>query len=240
MDYRALIAPFIDFRRAKVKTDKTIRDDTRTLYESIDFFEQGNFDAPNEEYFSALEAHFLQRFKQSTTDSKISLTRKFFTWTQKGDAHMQEDIQITTPEQSDGLTESIDASNEEAPKTDFTEEHEETLTDKSEASPEGEKAPSNDTVDAHNSEERAANEPILPQNEEEGLDADKKKKSSKQSKKQIKLTVYPDKALEADIRLLAGVAGIPVSKFILKLIQQEVNNRMEDLKILRPMRDKNT
>ena len=95
-------------------------------------------------------------------------------------------------------------------------------------------------MDAHNSEERAANEPILPQNEEEGLDADKKKKSSKQSKKQIKLTVYPDKALEADIRLLAGVAGIPVSKFILKLIQQEVNNRMEDLKILRPMRDKNT
>ena len=231
MDYRALIAPFIDFRRAKVKTDKTIRDDTRTLYESIDFFEQGNFDAPNEEYFSALEAHFLQRFKQSTTDSKISLTRKFFTWTQKGDAHMQEDIQIMNPEQSDGLTESIEASNEEAPKTDFTEEHEETLTDKSEASNEPENSPSISTVDTD------TKKPMHPHEQQEGagLDGDKKSSSSKSSK-QIKITIYPDKALEADIKSLAAINELPVSKLILKLIQQEVNNCREKINIFRSLK----
>ena len=62
--------------------------------------------------------------------------------------------------------------------------------------------------------------------------------AGQKASKQIKLTIYPDKALEADIRLLAGIDGIPVSKFILKLIQQEVNSRREDLNTIRAIRAK--
>ena len=227
-DYRSLIAPFIDFRRAFIKTDSTIRKDTNALTQSIDFFEQGNFDAPNEEYFSALEAHFLQRFKQSTTDSKISLTRKFFTWTQKGDGHMQEDIQITNPEQSDGITENREESNEEAHIVNFTEENEDILEDKADASNEPDNPPSHATVDAD------TKKPMPPQKKIEGAGLDTEHKSYKQ----IKITVYPDKALEADIRDLAALEGMPVSKFILTLIQQEVNNRRDDLNVIRRLRAK--
>ena len=141
---------------------------------------------------------------------------------------MQEDIQITNPEQSDGLTESIEASNEEAPKTDFTEEHEEILEGKAEASNEPKNNPLIHTVDTD------TKQPMHPHEQEERAGLDTEKKSSKQ----IKLTVYPDKALEDDIRLLAGIDGIPVSKFILKLIQQEVNNRREDLNVIRSIRAK--
>ena len=234
MNYRGLIAPFIDFRRAFITTDSSIRKDINTLNESITFFEHGDFSAPNEEYFSALEAHLLNSLKQSTTKNRISLTRKFFTWTQKGDAHMQEYLQITNPEQSDGLTESIEASNEEAPKTDFTEEHEGTLTDRGAVSTEPENPPSQSTVDADTTQ------PIPPHEQQEGagLDGDKKSSSSKSSQ-QIKITVYPEnEALKKDIEDLAALEGLPVSKFILTLIQQEVNNRREDLSVLRRLRTK--
>lgn len=230
LDYRRLIAPFIDSRRTSRTLDSTIRKDTQTLNKSIDFFEQGNFSAPNEEYFSALEAHLLQSLAKSTTDSRITLTRKFFTWTQKGDGHMQEDIQITNTDNGEAFTETIEASNEEAPKTDFTEEHEETLTDRGAVSHEAENPPSNNTVDTPNSEERAANEPMPPQNDVAGLEADKK------SSKQIKITIYPDKALEADIKSLAAINELPVSKLILKLIQQEVNNCREKINIFRSLK----
>lgn len=56
--------------------------------------------------------------------------------------------------------------------------------------------------------------------------------------KQIKITIYPDKALKKDIEDLADVYGLPVSKFILKVIQQEVNNRKEDLNVIRSIRAK--
>jgi len=228
LDYRSLIAPFIDFRRAFIKTDSSIRKDTNVLTESINFFEQGDFDAPNEAYFEALESHFLKSLAKSTTNSRISLTRKFFTWTQKGDAHMQEDIQITNPEQSDGLTESREESNEEAHIMNFTEEHEEILEDKADASNEQVNTPSNATVDAD------TKQPMPPQKYIEGAGLDTEHKSYKQ----IKLTVYPDKALEADIRDLAALEGLPVSKFILSLIQHEVNNRRDDLDVIRRLRAK--
>lgn len=56
--------------------------------------------------------------------------------------------------------------------------------------------------------------------------------------KQIKITIYPDKTLKKDIEDLADVYGLPVSKFILKVIQQEVNNCMEDLNAIRSIRAK--
>ena len=226
MDYRALIAPFMDFRRTKVKTEKTIQKDTAVLTKSLDFFEQGNFDAPNEEYFSALEAHLLESFKKSTTDSRITLTRKFFTWVQKGEGTMTDN--------TEALIESREESNEEAPSLNFTEEQEQTLTDTGAVSHEPEKLPAITTVDADTSK------PIPPHEHQVGaeLDGDKKSSSSKSSK-QIKITVYPDdKALETDIKDLADLEGMSVSKFILTLIQQEVNNRREDLSVLRRLRAK--
>ena len=145
---------------------------------------------------------------------------------------MQEDIQITNTDNGEAFTETIEASNEEAPKTDLSEEHEETLTDKSEASPEGEKAPSNDTVDTD------TKKPMPPQNEGAGFDGDKKSSSSKSSK-QLKITIYPDdEAQKKDIEDLAGIDGMPVSKFILKLIMQELNNRRDDLDVIRRIRAK--
>ena len=56
--------------------------------------------------------------------------------------------------------------------------------------------------------------------------------------KQLKLTIYPDKALESDIKDLAALEGLPVSKFILQLIRQEVNSRREDLDVIRRLRAK--
>lgn len=208
MNYRGLIAPFIDFRRAFITTDSSIRKDINTLNESITFFEHGDFSAPNEEYFSALEAHLSESLAASTTKNRISLTRKFFTWTQKGDAHMQE-------ENTQPLTESIDASNEEAQGT---------LFDRGAVSTEPENAPSKPTVDADTTKP--------PHEQQEGA-------AKKSSKQQIKITVYPDdKALETDIKDLADLEGLPVSKFILKLIKQEVNSRREDLNVLRRLRAK--
>lgn len=219
MNYRGLIAPFIDFRRAFITTDSSIRKDINTLNESITFFEHGDFDAPNEEYFSALEAHLSESLAASTTKNRISLTRKFFTWTQKGDGHMQEEKICT-----EGLTESIDASNEEAPRMNFTEEHEGTLFDRGAVSTEPENPPSKPTVDADTKQP--------PHEQQEGA-------AKKSSKQQIKITVYPDdKALETDIKDLADLEGLPVSKFILTLIKQEVNNRREDLSVLRRLRAK--
>lgn len=229
MNYKALITPFMDFRRAFIKLESTIQKDTNALNECIDFFEQGNFDAPNEEYFSALEAHLLNSFAKSTTDSRISLTRKFFTWVQKGEGHMQEEKICT-----EGLTESIEGSNEEAPRMNFTEEHEGTLFDRGAVSTEPENPSSTATVDAD------TKQPMPPHEQQEGAakDGDKKSSSSKSSK-QIKITVYPDdKALETDIKDLADLEGLPVSRFILKVIQQEVNSRREDLNVLRRLRAK--
>ena len=141
---------------------------------------------------------------------------------------MQEDIQITNPEQSDGITESREESNKEAHIVNFTEENEDILEDKAEASNEPDNPPFQATVDAD------TKKPMPPQKNFEGAGLDTEHKSYKQ----IKLTVYPDKALEADIRDLAALEGMPVSKFILTLIQQEVNNRRDDLNVIRRLRAK--
>ncbi len=220
MNYRGLIAPFIDFRRAFITTDSSIRKDINTLNESITFFEHGDFSAPNEEYFSALEAHLSESLAASTTKNRISLTRKFFTWTQKGDGHMTDN--------TEAITESREDSNEEAHRLNVTEEHEGTLTDRGAVSTEPENPSLSATVDADTTKP--------PQKESEDTGEKSSKKSSKQ---QIKITVYPDdEALETDIKDLADLEGLPVSKFILKLIKQEVNSRREDLNVLRRLRAK--
>ncbi len=127
-------------------------------------------------------------------------------------------------ENTQPLTESIDASNEEAPRMNFTEEHEETLFDRGAVSTEPENPSLSATVDADTTKP--------PHEQQEGA-------AKKSSKQQIKITVYPDdKALETDIKDLADLEGLPVSRFILKVIQQEVNSRREDLNVLRRLRAK--
>ena len=77
-------------------------------------------------------------------------------------------------------------------------------------------------------------EDMPSQSDSVGTDSDAGQKPSKQ----IKITIYPDKTLKKDIEDLADVDGMPVSKFILKVIQQEVNNRREDLNVIRSIRAK--
>ena len=84
-------------------------------------------------------------------------------------------------------------------------------------------------------ETMVTNQEDMPsQSESVGTDSDAGQKPSKQ----IKITIYPDKTLKKDIEDLADVDGMPVSKFILKVIQQEVNNRREDLNVIRSIRAK--
>ena len=80
------------------------------------------------------------------------------------------------------------------------------------------------------------NQEAMPQ--QKGGKGGAEMEAGQKASKQIKLTIYPDKALEEDIRLLAGIDGIPVSKFILKVIMQEVNNRRDDLNVIRSIRAK--
>jgi len=83
-------------------------------------------------------------------------------------------------------------------------------------------------------EQTIADDFVHPQEREGGAGLAQEHKYSKQ----IKITIYPDEQLDADIKDLAGIDGITVSKFILKIIAHEVNNRKDDLTVIRNLRAK--
>ena len=230
MDYNRLIALFIDGRRSAKTLPSTIRKDTKTLEQSIDFLGKGNFDAPNEEYFSALEAHFLESLAKSTTDSRISLTRKFFAWIQKGEAIMQEEKQITITDNLEGGSNEEVNIKEEASEATFDHDNDGIQ----EAEKIEQKAPSLSGTEKEQDPPSSFVKATPPLTPHEGASTQDEHKISKQ----IKITVYPDHSLEKDIRDLAALDGMPVSKFILRLIQQEVYNRKEDLAVLHSLRAK--
>lgn len=205
-DYRSLVAPFLESIRKARTQDKTIREYARTLNESIEFLEHGHFDAPTEDYYIALDTHLRKTkgFAQSTTKDKIKLTRKFFTWTQKGEGQIP-------------MTDTQRYSNEKATDTLFPNEQEGTL------------QPIEEQF-SHDEAEQA----ITPPKEQRATRHQEAPKTSKP----LKLTIYPTPELDADIKDLASIAGIPVSTFILKIIERETQNRKDDLTVIRKLRAK--
>ena len=212
-DYRSLVAPFLESIRKARTQDKTLREYARTLNESIDFLEHGYFDAPTEDYYTGLDTHLRETkgFAQSTTKDKIKLTRKFFTWTQKGEGQLPLiDMQTITETPSYGNDNATDllfpAEDEGTPQT-ITE------------------------LSAH---EKAA---PTAKKEHQGH-RDSRHQEAPKSSKLPKLTIYPTPELDADIKDLANIAGLPVSTFILKIIERETQNRKDDLAVIRKLRAK--
>ena len=209
-DYRSLVAPFLESIRKATTQDKTMREYARTLNESIDFLEQGNFDAPTEDYYSSLDTHLRETrgFAKSTTNDKIKLTRKFFTWTQKGEAQLPMQPITETPSYgNDNATDLLFPAEDEGTPQTITE-----LSAHEEAAPTAKK-------------------------EHQGH-RDSRHQEAPKSSKLPKLTIYPTPELDADIKDLANIAGLPVSTFILKIIERETQNRKDDLAVIRKLRAK--
>lgn len=227
MNYKSMIAPFLD--TLNLQTEQSKHTYMNRINECITLLETGGFERPGTEYFSALEAHLFGNLAKSTANNRLSIARRFFTWVleqQEGEEH----IPLTNTEPFTATTTYID---EEAPCLNF--EHEE-----------------GETVQAVESVEAQTGAPVLPN--VEATDAKSTPETIEQPahpheehseelehstcSKPPKLTVYPSFALEADIKDLASIDGMPVSKFILKLIEHEVQERKEDLNIIRRLRAK--
>ena len=116
-DYRSLIAPFLESIRTQKTTPETIRVYTNNLNECIDFLKQSGIDEPDDEYYRAFEASLCESLAKSTAGNRLSLARRFFTWTEKGQ------IPLT-------ITENSSLGNEEATKIELTGEQEEKREDK--------------------------------------------------------------------------------------------------------------
>ncbi|MBQ3759392.1 MAG: site-specific integrase [Synergistaceae bacterium] len=217
-DYRSLIAPFIESIRKERTTDKTIRAYTKTLSESIDFL--GHSDAPSEDDYTALKAHLMNTmgFAESTTNDKITLTRKFFTWTLKGEAPMI-DTHTTTETALD--------SNEKAPDLHSLLEQAGTVHPVAEH-------------DAHEQTEQEDTPQVIGavstvKKEQGGISTPQPPKSSS---KPPKITIYPSPELDADIKDLARIDGLPVSTYILKLIEHDLSERKDEIDLIRRLRAK--
>ena len=220
-DYRSLVAPFLESIRKARTQDKTLKEYARTLNESIDFLEHGHFDAPTEDYYTGLDTYLreIKRFAQSTTKDKIKLTRKFFMWTQKGEGQLP----MTDTQNTEEI---ISISNDEAPALSFPYEQEE----------------------IHHVAEQSSHEApkVTPQSTETEGEAlqtttshtKRAHQQAPKSSKLPKLTIYPTPELDADIKDLANIAGLPVSTFILKIIERETQNRKDDLAVIRKLRAK--
>ena len=97
------------------------------------------------------------------------------------------------------------------------------------------------TVDEVEEQRPAEQEPIIPplssvEADEQHPQEEEAGGRHKNTGKPQKMTVYPDAKLDADIKDLARIDGLPVSTFILNLIRHEVQGRREDLELLRRIR----
>ena len=262
MDYRTLIAPFLESIRTVRTQDNTVRKYTLILNESIDFFEQNNFDAPNEDFYSALEAFFSQSLAKSTARDRGSLTRRFFTWALLNtQSHSQ--IPLIEPE-------TYNDSNEKATQTNFSEEHKESikalpeqthreLEAESESMPPKLLSPSVEATDSDKQPDTASteNEPLLPPVEalhqqahsaestlppQENNKALRKKTKGKQGRprkssevRSKKISIYLTPTLEADIKDLARIQKLSTPDLIFMLIEHETQRRAEAIKTFRTL-----
>ena len=220
-DYRALIAPYLESIRQGRATKDTIRAYTNMLQEFIDFFEQGSFETPAEDFFTALEAKLSLNLAGSTVEKRVRLARRFFEWTQKGQIHMQIEDTFTTE------------SNEKAPPLILDGGQDETLqagVENPPVIPRPVTAPLSSPVEEQE-------QPPIGKNEEPPHEEEQEQSQSTGHAKPQKITIYPGE-LEEDIKDLARLAALPVSKFILTVIRREVENSKEDLELLRRLRAK--
>ena len=224
-DYRALIAPYLESIRQGRATKDTIRAYTNMLQEFIDFFEQGSFETPAEDFFTALEAKLSLNLAGSTVEKRVRLARRFFEWTQKGQIHMQIEDTFTTE------------SNEKAPPLILDGGQDETLQAGVENPPVIPRPIEHDVTAPLSSHVEEQEQPPIGKNEEPPHEEEQEQSQSTGHAKPQKITIYPGE-LEEDIKDLARLAALPVSKFILTVIRREVENSKEDLELLRRLRAK--
>lgn len=233
-DYRALIAPYLESIRQGRATKDTIRAYTNMLQEFIDFFEQGSFETPAEDFFTALEAKLSLNLAGSTVEKRVRLARRFFEWTQKGQIHMQIEDTFTTESNEKapplildgGQDETLQAGVENPPVIPRPIEHDVEQVD----APTPVTAPLSSPVEEQE-------QPPIGKNEEPPHEEEQEQSQSTGHAKPQKITIYPGE-LEEDIKDLARLAALPVSKFILNLIRREVENSKDDLELLRRLRAK--
>ena len=223
--YRALIAPYLESIRQGRATKDTIRAYTNMLQEFIDFFEQAGFDTPTDDFFTALKDKLSVHLAPSTVEKRGRLARRFFEWAQKGQMQMQIEDTFTTE------------SNEKAPPLILDGGQDETLQAGVENPPVIPRPIEHDVTAPLSSPVEEQEQPPIGKNEEPPHEEEQEQSQSTGHAKPQKITIYPGE-LEEDIKDLARLAALPVSKFILNLIRREVENSKEDLELLRRLRAK--
>lgn len=239
-DYRALIAPFLNHERKPTTTGETIKKYTGYITQSIDFLEAGHFE-PDEAFYSALKAHLLEKEKlaASTTKSRVSLSRRFFTWILK----QQGDTQATMTD----INNSIPSGDDKAAKSTFDEAGRAAISEQVQAPNEKEPAASSN-VDAH-AQQSGINTNDNPgdvmQPQDTAAQASRQEKSKKtggrpkkyDEEKNIKLSVYLTPTLDADLKDLARIQRLSTSDYIFRLIERERDRRADALAAFRALVD---
>lgn len=221
-DYHSMVTPYLATLRHGKLTPDTITTYTNNLNHSIDFLIAGGYE-PNEAYYSALEANLAQRLAKSTTQKRVSLARRFFTWAQKGQMIM------TTLDEI--------ASNENIPEAQSSTSQEEITGDN--LPEEAISNPSSPTVDAPNITRPA--DPIMPPQEEEEEAGAHEHNTGRPRKspegRTRKLTIYLTPALDADVKDLARIQRLSTPDYIFRLIERERDRRADALNTFRALEE---
>lgn len=210
-DYHSMVAPFIATLRHGKLTPDTITAYTHSLNDSIDFLVAGGYE-PNDYYYSALDAHLAMRLAKSTTEKRVTLARRFFSWAQKGELQLITQDKITSKEDTPPiLTHSAQEQSfltgQEVENTSQEEHTNLTLTH------------------PHEEEETEAHEHNTgrPRKSPEG--------------RSRKLTIYLTPALEADVKDLARIARLSTPDYIFRLIEREKDRRADALNTFRSLEE---